>query len=306
MAKNLGINVEIKIVDPWRFDFARNAALEFIPLDVDYCIALDMDEVLIDGWREELEKIDLSVTRPRYEYTWSWKEDGTPSLTYGGDKIHSRNNYTWKHPVHETLVCSKKEKQAWTKMKIHHFPDHKKSRGQYFPLLELAVKEDPEDDRNSHYLAREYFFNKMNDKAKDEFIRHLSLKRSVWKPERSKSMRYLAKCDPENEYYWLLRSVAESPERREPWVELSSYYYENSNWESCFSSAVNALSITSKPLEYLCEERSWGFLPYDLAAISSYRLGLYKKAIECGKIALEYNPNDERLKNNLKWYLEKE
>lgn len=305
IARELGINVQIKIVDPWRFDVARNAALQFVPSEIDYCIALDMDEVLVDGWREELEKIDLSTTRPRYEYTWSWKEDGSPSLVYGGDKIHSRNDYVWKHPVHEVLVCKEQEKQTWTNIKIHHFPDSTKSRGQYFPLLELAVKEDPEDDRNSHYLAREYFFNNMNDKAKDEFIRHLSLKKAVWKPERSSSMRYLAKCDPDNRYYWLLRSVAESPERREPWVDLSSYYYEQKNWETCFASATNAISITSKPLEYLCEERAWGFLPYDLAAISSYRLGLYQKAIEYGNIALDYNKNDKRLQDNLKWYNDK-
>ena len=29
-----------------------------------------------------------------------------------------------------------------------------KSRGQYLPLLELSEEEDPEDDRNMHYLGR--------------------------------------------------------------------------------------------------------------------------------------------------------
>lgn len=305
LAKELGINVEVKIVSPWRFDVARNTALSFIPSDIDFCIALDMDEVLVSGWRKELEKVDLSITRPRYQYTWSWKDDGSPSLTYGGDKIHARNDYLWKHPVHEVITCKEKEVQGWCGIEIHHFPDSTKSRGQYFPLLQLAVEEDPEDDRNSHYLAREYFFNNMKEKAKDEFIRHLSLKRAVWRPERSRSMRYLAKCDTDNMYYWLLRAVSECPERREPWVDLSLYYYEKNNWESCLSSSLNALSIKEKPLEYLCEEHAWGYSPYDLAAISYYNLGMYKKSVEYGEIALKFNPNDERLIVNLEWYNKK-
>ena len=76
-AKNLGINVINIAIKPWRFDDARNAALAALPGDVTYAIALDMDEILIDGWREALEAVDATVTRPRYKYTWSWKEDGT-------------------------------------------------------------------------------------------------------------------------------------------------------------------------------------------------------------------------------------
>jgi len=55
-AKELGINVVEISIKPWRFDDARNASLAVIPSDIDYCIALDLDEVLLPGWREELEK----------------------------------------------------------------------------------------------------------------------------------------------------------------------------------------------------------------------------------------------------------
>lgn len=305
IAEEIGINVKTQVVFPWRFDIARNVALDYIPKDIDMCIALDMDEVLVEGWRDELEKVHLSTTRPRYEYVWSWNDDGSPSLVYGGDKIHSRNNYVWKHPVHEVLVCESNEVQEWCGLKIHHFPDHRKSRSQYFSLLELAVKEDPYDDRNSYYLAREYYFHNMLDKAKDEFKRHLSLKTSVWRPERSASMRYLAKCDQENKEFWLLHACAESPDRREPWVDLALHYYSKNKWENCLSSSLNAIEIKDKPLEYLCEDFAWGSLPYDLAAISSYNLGLYKRAIEYGNTALLIEPENERLKNNLKWYNKK-
>jgi glycosyltransferase involved in cell wall biosynthesis len=305
LAKKLGINVISISISPWRFDDARNAALANIPLDVDYCIALDMDEVLIEGWREKLDGlVESGVTRPRYKYTWSWKEDGTPGLQYGGDKIHSRKGYRWKHPVHEVITSDRvDEVQEWIDLEIHHYPDNAKSRGQYFPLLELSVREDPMDDRNAYYLAREYFFYNRFEEAAAMFRTHLSLPKAVWKPERAASMRYLAKCEPDNTEKWLIAAHLEDPSRRESLVELSLHYYHLSNWAACRENAVLSLEIKSKPLDYLCEEFAWGWLPYDLAAISSHYLGLVEDAKTYGEEAVRLNPTDERLKDNLKFYL---
>jgi len=195
-AKELGINVIDISVKPWRFDVARNSALSSIPSDIDMCIALDMDEVLVGNWRKELEKAhEYRVTRPRYKYTWSWSdlEKTVPGLQYGGDKIHSRSGYRWKHPVHEVLVSDRiDEVQDWYDFEIHHHPDNTKSRGQYLPLLELSVKEDPWDDRNAYYYGRELFFNQKYVESFKELRRYLSLPTAVWKPERSSAMRYMA------------------------------------------------------------------------------------------------------------------
>lgn len=301
IAKDLGVNVEIQSFDPWRFDVARNSSLEMIPQDADICIALDIDEILVEGWREELEKaINDGITRPRYQYTWSWNDDGSPSLQYGGDKIHSRKNYYWKHPVHEVLSCSTQEIQGWYDIEIHHHPDKSKSRSQYMPLLKLAVEEDPDDDRNAFYYARELFFHSEMREAAKEFKRHLSLPRALWKPERAASMRYLAKI--EDKETWLLRAVAECPDRREALVELSQHYYETQQFELCYAYSTKALKITEKPLEYLCEDFAWGHIPYDLAAISAYNIGLKSKSQEYGLKALELNPTDQRLIFNLEWY----
>ena len=43
-------------------------------------------------------------------------------------------------------------------IKIFHYPDNNKSRGQYLPLLEMAAQEDPTSDRCAHYYARELFY----------------------------------------------------------------------------------------------------------------------------------------------------
>lgn len=308
LARECGAEViEIK-VDPWRFDEARNKSLAAIPEDFDYCIALDMDEVLLPGWRAGLEKAHKeNITRPRYKYVWSWNEDGSEGLTYGGDKIHARKNYRWKHPVHEVIIGDDVETQNWyEEIEIHHFPDHTKPRSQYLPLLRLSVEEDPDDDRNAHYYARELYFNRHTgdnwSAAVAEFKRHLSLPRALWAAERARSMRYLAELEIPLRETWLLRACAEASDRREGWVELAMLYHDQQRWEACLAAAVRALEIKDKPLEYLCEEQAWGSLPHDLAAVAAFRLGLYATAERHGKTAVELNPNDERLIGNLEIY----
>jgi glycosyltransferase involved in cell wall biosynthesis len=305
LAKSLGINVVEISIKPWRFDDARNASLASIPNDIDYCIALDMDEVLIEGWRKHLETVPTQTTRPRYKYTWNWNADGTPGLQYGGDKIHSRHGYRWKHPVHETMITDRiVQVEHWTDLEIHHHADNTKPRSQYLPLLAQSVVEDPSDDRNAFYYARELFFYGQYQKSVEEFKRHLTLPKAVWKPERAASMRYIAKMenDFESSEWWLKQAISEAPDRREAYVEMAKLCYEKGLWSECLDAAERALSIIKKPLEYLCEEFAWGFAPYDYAAIAAYNLGFTDVALSYGMIAVDLNPTDERLQRNLMFY----
>lgn len=305
LAKKLGINVITVKVMPWRFDDARNAAMAALPPDIDMCISLDMDEIITPNWREPLEALwKKGVTRPKYKHIWSWKEDGTPGLEFAYDHIHARKGYRWRHPVHEALFpYGVDEVQEFTPdIETHHHPDPTKSRSQYLPLLAMSVKEDPLSDRNAFYYARELFFYGQNEKALSEFKRHLSLPTATWAPERAASMRYLAKVDPENTVQWLTMAIKQAPGRREALVELALHYYGKEDWESCYEQSKAALSIVEKPLDYLCEEFAWGELPWDLAALSAYKLKKHKEAIEYGTKAVELNPSNDRLAVNLAYY----
>ena len=307
LAKNLGINVVELSTKPWRFDDSRNAAMAFLPADIDYCISLDMDEIITPNWRTPLEKaFKEGVTRPTYKHVWSWTPDGKPGLEFTYDHIHSRKGYRWKHPVHECLYPYGMEevKKFVLDIETHHHPDDKKSRAQYLPLLEMSVKEDPYNDRNAFYYARELYFYGQYQKSTEEFKRHLKLPTALWKPERAASMRYIAKMDDEFETseWWLKQAIAESPDRREAYVEMAKLCYENKLWPECLGAAELALTIVEKPLEYLCEEFAWGFAPYDYAAIAAYNLGFTDLALKYGMEAVDLNPTDERLQRNLMFY----
>ena len=192
------VHVKVLEIKPWRFDTARNLSLDMIPDDADICICADLDEVFQKGWRQKLENLwqNNNLTRLKYLYHWSFDEFGNPATTFHINKIHSRFGYTWKHPVHEVLVCEEgfQEKELTTnEIVVDHHPDETKSRSSYLPLLEMSVEEDPEDDRNMHYLGREYMFYQKWDDCIKTLHRHLELPSATWKDERCASMRFIAR-----------------------------------------------------------------------------------------------------------------
>lgn len=304
-AQRLGINVVSITVSPWRFDDARNAALALLPKDIDLCVSLDMDEVLTPGWRKPLEDAwSRGINRPTYKHIWSWNKDGTPGIEFAYDHIHGRHGFRWKHPVHETInaYSTQQISEFIDGIETHHYPDENKSRSQYLPLLAMSVKEDPYSDRNAFYYARELYFYGYHKEAAKEFRRHLSLPTANWLPEKAASFRYLAKCEPENAKEHLQAAIALAPYRREAYVELAQIAHDLQNWKLCYDNAVAALGIIEKPLDYLCEDFAWGYLPWDLAAVSSYHLGKMGEALSYGKQALALNPSEARLAQNINFY----
>ena len=193
-----GATVEQAEILPWRFDTARNRSLALVPDDADICVCTDLDEVFHPGWRAALEAAWTPGTQQaRYRYTWSFRPDGSEGVVFWDEKIHSRHGWQWTHPVHEVLQRTDGLRQIRTVtaagVQLDHHPDDTKSRGQYLPLLELSVKEAPEDDRNVHYLGREYFFYGRWDDCIATLQRHLAMPTATWADQRSASMRYIAK-----------------------------------------------------------------------------------------------------------------
>jgi len=305
LARNLGAKVYRISVQPWRFDKARDAALALVPADIDVCISVDLDEIMQPGWRQAVEDAWKSgTTRLRYKF------DFGSGIVYTCEKAHARNHYFWKYPIHEyiTPLAGFKEVIAETDacLTAHH-PDTTKSRGQYLAMLEMAVRENPECARSQFYLAREFFYYQKWQKCIDAFDKYLLMPSAYWKVERTFARRCsgiskLAIGLVGEGIAELERAAGEMPESRDSWVALAQAHHNNKNWAECRRVAEHVLSITERTYEFTADQNSWGWRPYDLAALACWNLGDKENAVKYGSEALRLSPDDQRLLSNLKFY----
>jgi tetratricopeptide (TPR) repeat protein len=302
-AAECGATVYDICITPWRFDKARDAALALIPRDIDICISLDLDEVLEPGWREEIERVWKlgETTRLRYMFDWGH------NIRFKYEKIHARHGYRWHHPVHEYPVPDGRINEVYAEtdeLLVSHHPDPTKSRGQYLPLLRMAVAEDPRCPRNAFYFARELTFYRLWDEAIDRLNYYLKMPEATWQNERCYAMRllseaYQAKGDYWQALTWARRATAEAPYTREPWVRVAELAYSTHNWPECYAACRTALEIKDKAAVYTMDPAVWTEKPHDYLSIAAWHLGMKGEALEHCKKALEFAPNDDRIKNNL-------
>ena len=295
-----------KIV-PWRFDTARNRSLDLVPEDADICVCIDLDEVFHPGWRALVEAAwEQGAERLKYRYTWNFNPDGSEGTVFWIDKIHARHGYRWEHPVHEVLQWTGKGQPRTVYaqgVQVDHHADNTKSRAQYLPLLELSVREHPDDDRNVHYLGREYMFYNRWDDCINMLKRHLNLPTATWADERCASMRYIArsymeKGEAEQAFPWLLRACAEAGHLREPWLDLAKYFYFRKNHLACAAAAERCVAIKERPVSYITQPEAWGALPWDLLSLSLWELGQKQKALAAVREAEKQTPDEERIRLN--------
>ncbi len=302
------VTVYSRAISPWRFDAARNLSLSLVPEEADYCVCTDLDEIFEKGWRQALEEALASdPDLVSYRYTWSFNRDKTENTVFNIEKTHRRHGFIWTHPVHEVLTFTENgtPSRVFAKnVRLYHFPDSEKSREQYLPLLELSVRECPTDDRNMHYLGREYMFHRRYEEAIDTLQKHLLLESARWSDERCASMRYIARClahlnKPSEAFLWLLRACIEAPHLREPLIEAAQLLYEQKSWHGVIFFCERALEITSRTETYITDAASWAEKPYDLLSVAYYYAGDVKKAVGNARQALSYAPDNERIKGNL-------
>lgn len=291
-----GVTVHTIQQDPWRFDHARNQALDLCPADADICISLDMDEWLMPGWRNVvLQAWTPGTTRLAYLYVFA---ADVSNQGFWANKIHARHGYRWKRAVHESvfpLGIIEQESACHSNLILQIQNTQQPHRRNYLELMALAHQEDPQDSQLAFWYARECFNYTEQDRARQALAEFLSIGNSWW-AERNEALRMSASLH-ENPETWLLRAVAEGS-RRETWIELAKYYYNRQDWHQCVWASHQGL-IAPKTLTYLDSVPDDHVEFHDLLAISWWNLGWYKQAQLHAEQACRVSPHDERLKTNL-------
>lgn len=299
--------VEQLIVNPWRFDDARNASMKLIPEDTDICVCTDFDEFFEPGWAQVLRDNWLPEdTRCHYTYAWSHNDLGEPQDVFKYDKIHTLD-YHWIFPVHEVLMPNDQSKpenvfDAEDHIYLHHMQDKTKDRSNYMDLLKVSVEERPTNVHCRMLLAREYLVHEDYDTAIKEYTACLNYE-DIKKPHnklillevlgRLGELYYW--CSPEKPkgIYYFLQMMKEDPTYREPYFCLGDIYLHEGL--PLLTIATVKAGIENSVRHYSWVERSdfWIAKGEELLLYAYYDLKDYENAAKYGKIAYQHNPNNK-------------
>ncbi len=294
-----GANVQTAELPKLRFDTARNISLGFVPANVDICVAADLDETFDKGWRELLENVwERDTSRLMYTYTWNIASERGGKVVFTGDKIHSRKGFRWVYPVHEVLMYEGEGPyNCVTEPRIHlnRFSEPLSPQTQYMELLTSALKEEPDNAENAHYLGRELMFYGKWNKSIEVLKMHLKMPSAAHRDERAASMRYIARCYRALGNYkeaegWLYRAIAEAPYTREPYMEMAFLAYELKKWYMVYAMTTEALRIKEKSPTYINESFCWDSTPYYMVSAAALNMGIYKKADKYTEETPELSP----------------
>ena len=302
--RELGAIVHEEVIDPWRFDTARNRCLDLVPDDVDVCLTVDLDETVSPGWADEIRRIWVPGNN-RVNY-WYLVEDGE---SYRHHKCHSRHGWHWVNCVHEELV-GQEDNVAWAEFTVNHRPDHSKSRRQYRNMLRQHVRECPSDERGFLWLGIDYYNDGQYNEAIEACMDGCAIN-GGWSVNRSYMQSIAADCwenipfGQEQRYTCLCDAIIEAPFHREAWYGLAKYLFETKSYSRLFQVCEHAVGITEKVSVSFNNPDAWGGDFYRWGGIAARNLGLNDEASRILHRGVLSCPDDKRLAKEYAYHLSK-
>lgn len=212
------------------FDFAsaRNASVAMA--ESDWICTVDADEVLT---KLDIDKInDIITANPslahfEYNFVFSHNWDGSELIKFIQSKFYNRTKMEWRGIIHEMLTPTQgggRYMLGEEFFKLEHWQNEETNRTGYLRGLAVDCFEHQDKDRNSHYFARELWWNGRPWSAAKEFKRHIAM--GGWAAERAESMLFLgdiygAMEHKDEQLEWFQKALNTEPNRREPLIKLA-------------------------------------------------------------------------------------
>lgn len=284
---------------------SRNVAIK--AATGEWVFILDADEIILDpvGLRGFIENTDADALYVKLVFV---DGNGNPTLTYPQMRVFRKGTYLYKYRAHEVPVPV----NGWGKVLHTDFViEHRQppERGEWKPQytldrLLLDEKENPDNARVSFYLGRQYFYCRDYEKCIETMAKYHSLGGGI---NTGDSWLYTAfsyeKLDQENEMVTALyRACQAEPTRRRWWGRLAEYYHAKGQDETAIALLNCAFSIP-EPTKTFAYKKWYGSHIHDLAARCYWKLERIIEGRYHARKALDLDPDNERLKNNLDWFL---
>lgn len=289
------------------FDYsaARNFAAELASND--FIAMPDCDEQYTKLNIDEInKKIEAGEQQFEYNFVYSHDHNGNEAIKFIHSKFYNRKFLKWVGIIHEVLHGNVK-RHFFNEdiIKLEHWQIPSENRSRYLAGLALDCYLNPDKERNSHYFAREMFYNRMWKSASKEFERHISMNK--WQTERGQSMVFLGDClinlnkieEGLQQYH---RAIITGPQRRIAFLRLAAFMMKNKDFIRAIAYAKAALEIpylacyTESMPNYSHEPHYYLYHSYGWVG------GKVKEAKYHNNIAIDLDIQNEKYLRDWKYY----
>ena len=296
--------IQQTIIDPWRYDTARNLSLTLVPQDTTLYFMVDLDEIIkTNDWLEMIRK-SWSPLILRMSYTYNRQVDPETDMVvqcFTEYRIHT-NAWHYEGIVHEQLCDITHNRSFYSDecvfipIAVWHYPTHP-NRESYVELCEQGIKEEPANWLMHLQLAAEYEVHEMYDKAINEYKKIIIESDNLSNVEIGRCYASLGRClnlsDKKEEALQVLKKGRDfNPTCGDNYFVAAEITYDQGNYEETFNLCDLGLKMA--------DENQWctivareSYYPFLLMGLSKYYLNDKIEAIVYTAIAREKNNNEE-------------
>ena len=214
---------------------------------------------------------------------------------------------SWTGIVHEVLTGNANRTYLPPDvLLLEHFQilDNTPHRNRYLAGLSLDCYLNQENDRNSHYLAREFMWSGRPKSAIREFDRHIAMNR--WAQERGQSLIFRGDCylslgNEEEALASWHRAITADGTRREPWLRLADYFWKKNDPQKVVSYVSAALEVPFNDC-YCNQQSHYRDIPHQLMYWALWWLGDRERSKEHWQKALAYDPTNPKYIQDKQYY----
>jgi glycosyltransferase involved in cell wall biosynthesis len=290
------------------FDYAkaRNFAASLSPTDM---VAMpDCDEEYTRFDLDAIQaKINEGVGQLEYEFVFAHDEHGNEIVKFRHCKFYNRTQLHWVGVVHEVLAGTATRAYLPPEIiKLEHWQQPSDHRRRYLTGLALDCFQNPNNDRNSHYLAREMLYTGRYKSAYQEFERHIGM--NGWFTEATQSIIFQGECAfyLGNEDLAVKKwheAIARDSSRREPWMRLAHHFHKKDDKQRAAAYAMAATTIPWSDF-YANNANHYRHEPHEILYWALWWLGDRKGSFEHWQKARILFPENEKYRRDSVFYLD--
>ena len=190
--------------------------------------------------------------------------------------------------------------------KLEHYQNEETGRGGYLKGLALDCYENPNEDRQSHYFAREMLWTGRPKSAIKEFERHIAMNK--WQTEKAQSYIFMGDgygmlSQPEKQVECYNKAFYIDSGRREPLLKLARFYLHNQNYQASICYAKASMEIPWGSY-YANQKTQYTNEPHEILYTAYGWSGKQEEARANIRQAIAYQPTNKNYLRDLRFYFD--